>query len=58
MTSKQGQSREGRLKTEAEFQSSLRDCSIAHSQPRTTSWATFKRPYGTKCRVLTQTLKP
>src|ERR1700733_6248784 len=34
-----------------------RDCPACLSLPRTTSWATFSRPCGTKCRVLTQTLK-
>ena len=50
-----GQSRKGRLNTRAEFSavpSGLLD--DAFLNPGLTSWATFRRPYGTNCKVLTQ----
>jgi hypothetical protein len=51
------QSREGRLNTGAKFWAvpgGTRPASLR--LPRTTSWATFSRPFGTQCGVLTQTL--
>jgi hypothetical protein len=38
----------GRLKTRRVFSRPLRDCPPCLSLPRTTSWANFRRPYGTK----------